>query len=500
MTVLDVVKSGAEPQAPKNKVGFISLGCPKALVDSERILTQLRVEGYQIADSYNEADTVIVNTCGFITPAVEESLAAIGEALDATGKVIVTGCLGERPEKIRERHPKVAAITGSEAVDDVMKHVRELLPMAQHPFIDLLPSAAPGSRPVREDTRHGDVFAPSVKLTPRHFAYLKIAEGCNHTCSFCIIPKLRGKQVSRDAGAVLYEAFRLVAGGTKELVVISQDTSAYGVDIRYRESEFQEQQVRAHLTDLAAKLGELGVWVRMHYVYPYPHVEKVVELMAAGKILPYLDVPLQHASPRILKLMRRPGAGKQLDTIKRWREICPDITIRSTFIVGFPGETETEFAELLTFLEEARLDRVGAFAYSDVEEADANALADPVPEDVKQERLSRFMEVAQRISAEKLSEKVGRTLPIIIDEFNDDEDDAAGTRLIGRTQGDAPGIDGQVYLYAGEFAGLVKIGDIVEARIEESDEYDLFGEVVARPAWTPNVPQMGHLGLGHGEH
>lgn len=506
MTVLDftdqfVSKPEYINPQQKNKVGFISLGCPKALVDSERILTQLRVEGYQIADNYGEADTVIVNTCGFITPAVEESLAAIGEALDAAGKVIVTGCLGERPEKILERHPKVAAITGSEAVDDVMRHVRELLPMEQNPFTDLLPTAAPGARsgvsaPVREATSHGDVFAPSVKLTPRHFAYLKIAEGCNHTCSFCIIPKLRGKQVSRDAAAVLYEAYRLVAGGTKELVVISQDTSAYGVDIRYRESEFQEKPVRAHLTDLAAKLGEMGAWVRMHYVYPYPHVEKVVELMAAGKILPYLDVPLQHASPRILRAMRRPGAGKQLGIIRRWREICPELVIRSTFIVGFPGETETDFQELLTFLEEARLDRVGAFPYSDVEEADANALGDAVPEDVKQERLERFMEVAQRISAEKLAEKVGCMMPIIIDEFNDDEGDTAGTRLIGRTKGDAPGIDGQVYLYAGEFAGQIKIGDIVEARIEESDEYDLFGEVVARPAWLPNVPQMGHFG-GH---
>ncbi len=485
----------------RNRVGFISLGCPKALVDSERILTQLRVEGYEVASSYENADTVIVNTCGFITPAVEESLAAIGEALDATGKVIVTGCLGERPEKIRERHPKVAAITGSEAVDDVMAHVRELLPLTQNPFTGLLPIAAAGMRPgvspipapEREHTRHGDVFAPSVKLTPRHYAYLKIAEGCNHTCAFCIIPKLRGKQVSRDAGAVLYEAFRLAAGGTKELIVISQDTSAYGVDIRYRESEFQGEQVRAHLTDLASYLGEMGVWVRMHYVYPYPHVEKVVELMGQGKILPYLDVPLQHASPRLLKLMRRPGAGKQLDTIRRWRELCPEITIRSTFIVGFPGETEVEFQELLTFLEEARLDRVGAFAYSDVDEADAAALPGHVPEEVKAERLERFMAVAQRISAEKLAEKVGRTLDIIIDELNDDADDKPGTRLIGRTKGDAPGIDGQVYLYAGDFVGQVRVGDIVQARIEDSDEYDLFGEVLARPEWKPNVPQLGHF-------
>jgi len=390
------------------KVGFISLGCPKALVDSERILTQLRAEGYQVADSYEDADTVIVNTCGFITPAVEESLSAIGEALDATGRVIVTGCLGERPETIRARHPKVAAITGSEAVDDVMAAVHELLPRDENPFTALIPGL-------------GDTA--QVKLTPRHYAYLKIAEGCNHRCAFCIIPKLRGLQVSRDAGSVLYEAFRLVAGGTRELMVISQDTSAYGVDIRHRDSEFQERQVAAHLTDLARELGELGVWVRMHYVYPYPHVDRVVELMRDGKILPYLDVPLQHASPRILKLMRRPGAGKQLDTIRRWREICPDLTIRSTFIVGFPGETETEFQELLDFLEAAQLDRVGAFTYSDVPEADANALDGAVPEDVKQERLARFMEVAQRISTERLARKVGRTVQVIIDEYNDDEDD-----------------------------------------------------------------------------
>ncbi|CAM3231163.1 30S ribosomal protein S12 methylthiotransferase RimO [Deinococcus saxicola] len=483
------------------KVGFISLGCPKALVDSERILTQLRVEGYEVAASYEGADAVIVNTCGFITPAVEESLSAIGEALEATGRVIVTGCLGERPEKILERHPKVAAITGSEAVDDVMMHVRELLPIETDEFTGVLPVTAAGMRPnlvnpERENTKHGDVFAPTIKLTPRHYAYVKIAEGCNHTCAFCIIPKLRGKQVSRDAGAVLYESFRLIAGGTKELMVISQDTSAYGVDVRYRESEFQGEQVRAHLTDLAVKLGEMGAWVRMHYVYPYPHVDRIVELMAQGKILPYLDVPLQHASPRILRLMRRPGAGKQLDTIRRWRGICPELTIRSTFIVGFPGETEEEFQELLTFLEDARLDRVGAFAYSDVEEADANALPDPVPEDVKQERLARFMEAAQRISTERLAEKVGRVMDVIVDEFNDDEDDAPGTRLIGRTKGDAPGIDGQVYLFAGDYAGQVKIGDIVKARIEDSDEYDLFGEVVERPEWKPNVPQLGHFG-GH---
>ena len=468
------------------KVGFISLGCPKALVDSERILTQLRAEGYQVADSYQDADTVIVNTCGFITPAVEESLNAIGEALDHGGRVIVTGCLGERPEQILARHPKVAAITGSEAVDDVMAAVHALIPPDQNPFTALIPGQVPGQ----------------VKLTPRHYAYLKIAEGCNHKCSFCIIPKLRGLQISRDAGSVLYEAYRLIAGGTRELVVISQDTSAYGVDIRHRESEFQERQVSAHLTDLARELGELGIWVRMHYVYPYPHVDKVVELMAQGKILPYLDVPLQHAAPRILRLMRRPGAGKQLDTIRRWREICPELTIRSTFIVGFPGETEAEFQELLDFLEAAQLDRVGAFTYSDVPEADANALEGAVPEEVKQERLARFMEVSQRVSTSRLAQKVGRTVSVIIDEYNDyqdgdDADDAvAGTRLIGRTAGDAPGIDGQVYLYAAGFAGQVKIGDRVQAIIEDSDEYDLFGEVVALDPWQTKVPQLGHFG-GH---
>ncbi|ADV66430.1 30S ribosomal protein S12 methylthiotransferase RimO [Deinococcus maricopensis] len=475
MTDVRTPPTAAVPTDALKKVGFISLGCPKALVDSERILTQLRAEGYQVAGSYEDADTVIVNTCGFITPAVEESLNAIGEALDATGKVIVTGCLGERPETIMERHPKVAAITGSEAVDDVMRHVRELLPQDDNPFTSLLPSTG-------------------VKLTPRHYAYVKIAEGCNHTCSFCIIPKLRGLQVSRDAGAVLYEAFRLIAGGTKELMIISQDTSAYGVDVRYRESEFQGEQVRAHLVDLAQKLGEMGAWVRMHYIYPYPHIENVVRLMAEGKILPYLDVPLQHAAPSVLKRMRRPGAGKQLETIRRWREICPELTIRSTFIVGFPGETESDFQLLLDFLEDARLDRVGAFTYSEVEEADATHFEDRVPEAVKQERLARFMEVAQRISAEKLQEKVGRVMDVIIDEFNDDEGDAPGTKLIGRTKGDAPGIDGQVYLYAGDLAGQVKIGDIVEAIIEDADEYDLYGEVQAVKPWKPNVPMLGHFG------
>lgn len=462
------------------KVGFISLGCPKALVDSERILTQLRAEGYHIAPTYEEADTVIVNTCGFITPAVEESLSAIGEALDATGKVIVTGCLGERPETIRERHPKVHSITGSQDVEGVMDAIHELIPPDTNPFTSLIPDTG-------------------VKLTPKHYAYLKIAEGCNHKCAFCIIPKLRGLQVSRDAGEVLYEAFRLIASGTKEIMVISQDTSAYGVDIRHRESEFQGGQVKAHLIDLATKLGEMGAWVRMHYVYPYPHVDEVVKLMAAGKILPYLDVPLQHASPKVLKAMRRPGAGKQLETIKRWRDICPDLAIRSTFIVGFPGETEEDFQLLLEFLREARLDRVGCFTYSDVQEADATHFADQVPEEVKQDRLERFMAVQQEISLERMQEKIGRVIEVIIDDYNEEPG-----QLIGRSKWDAPGIDGSVMCVHGDLAeseasraipaGSIKIGDIVRVLVEDADEYDLYGEVIEVLPWKPNVPQLGHFG------
>lgn len=462
------------------KVGFISLGCPKALVDSERILTQLRAEGYHIAPTYEEADTVIVNTCGFITPAVEESLSAIGEALDATGKVIVTGCLGERPETILERHPKVHSITGSQDVEGVMDAIHELIPPDTNPFTSLIPDTG-------------------VKLTPKHYAYLKIAEGCNHKCAFCIIPKLRGLQVSRDAGEVLYEAFRLIASGTKEIMVISQDTSAYGVDIRHRESEFQGGQVKAHLIDLATKLGEMGAWVRMHYVYPYPHVDEVVKLMAEGKILPYLDVPLQHASPKVLKAMRRPGAGKQLETIKRWRDICPDLAIRSTFIVGFPGETEEDFQLLLEFLREARLDRVGCFTYSDVEEADATRFADQVPEEVKQDRLERFMAVQQEISLERMQEKIGRVIEVIIDDYNEEPG-----QLMGRSKWDAPGIDGSVMCVHGELAeseaaraipaGSIKIGDIVRVLVEDADEYDLYGEIIEVLPWKPNVPMLGHFG------
>ena len=456
------------------KVGFVSLGCPKALVDSERILTQIRAEGYEIAPTYEDAEVVIVNTCGFITPAIEESLSSIGEALEHTGKVIVTGCLGERPETIMARHPSVLSVTGPGDVGGVMTALHDLIPRDENPFTSLIPFSNTG-----------------VKLTPKHYSYLKIAEGCNHTCSFCIIPKLRGLQESRDAGEILYEAYRLVSSGTKELLVIAQDSSAYGVDIRHRETEYQGHQVAAHLVDLTTKLGELGVWVRLHYVYPYPHVENVVKLMAAGKILPYLDVPLQHASPSVLRAMRRPGAGKQLETIKGWREICPEIVLRSTFIVGFPGETESDFQMLLDFLTEARLDRVGAFTYSEVEGADANKLENHVPENIKQARLERLMAVQQQISFEKNQAKIGLRLEVIVDEYNDDEDDnIPGSKLIGRTKGDAPGIDGSVYIAAGAFAGQIKIGDIIQVTIEDADEYDLYAEATGLLEWKPNVMLM----------
>ncbi len=466
--------------AVAKKVGFVSLGCPKALVDSERILTQIRAEGYQVSASYEDADVVVVNTCGFITPAIEESLSAIGEALEKTGKVIVTGCLGERPETIQARHPNVLSVTGAGDIEGVMKALHKEIPPDQNPFTQLLPVG--------------------VKLTPKHYSYVKIAEGCNHTCSFCIIPKLRGLQKSRDAAEILYESYRLVSSGTKEILIISQDSSAYGVDIRHRVSEYQGAEVVAHLVDLCTKLGELGAWVRLHYVYPYPHIENIVKLMAAGKILPYLDVPLQHASPKILKAMRRPGAGKrndgeygstQLETILRWREICPEIVLRSTFIVGFPGETEEDFELLLEFIREARLDRVGCFTYSQVDGADANELEHHVPEHIKLERQEKLMAVQQQISLEKSQAKIGQVLECLVDEYNDDEDDEiAGTKLIGRTKGDAPGIDGTVLIAAGEFAGLVKIGDLVMVRIEDADEYDLYGEVESLVDWQPNVIRM----------
>ncbi|OZB05593.1 MAG: ribosomal protein S12 methylthiotransferase [Idiomarina sp. 34-48-12] len=433
-----------------SRIGFVSLGCPKNLVDSERILTQLRTEGYDIVNSYDNADMVIVNTCGFIDSAVQESLDAIGEALNENGKVIVTGCLGAKDDEIREVHPNVLAITGPHAYEEVMGHVHQYVPKpTKIPFENLVPETG-------------------VKLTPRHFAYLKISEGCNHRCTFCIIPSMRGDLVSRPISDVLSEAQRLANAGVKELLVISQDTSAYGVDVKHKTGFWEGQPVKTSMLALCEALGQLGIWVRLHYVYPYPSVDDVIPLMAQGKLLPYLDIPLQHANKRILKLMKRPGsADRTLERIRKWREICPDLTIRSTFIVGFPGETEEEFEELLQFLRDAQLDRVGCFIYSDVEGAKANELPDPVPEEVKQQRYARFMEVQQEISAARLQAKIGRTLSVLIDEM--DEEGA-----IGRSYADAPEIDGLVYLN-GEFN--VQPGDRVDVLIEHADEYDLWGTV-----------------------
>jgi ribosomal protein S12 methylthiotransferase len=448
------------------KVGFVSLGCPKALVDSEQILSRLRAEGYETSPTYQDADVVVVNTCGFITPAVEESLSAIGEALSENGKVIVTGCLGARPKVIQQAHPAVLEVTGPGEVDRVIRAVQQVVPADKNPFTALVP--------------------PQVKLTPRHYAYLKIAEGCNHKCSFCIIPKLRGLQQSRDAADILFEATRLVGTGTKELMVISQDTSAYGVDIRYRESDYAGKKVRAHLVDLVNELAQLGAWLRLHYVYPYPHVRDLIPLMAEGKLLPYLDVPLQHASPRILCAMRRPGgAESHLKTIQEWRSIAPDLAIRSTFIVGFPGETEADFELLLDFIAEARLDRVGCFTYSEVPEADANTLPGAVPEEVKEERKARFMELQQRVSLEKNRAKMGQTLEVMVDDYGE-----LPGQVVGRSKYDAPGIDGLVYA---ETDGTVKIGDIILVKVVEAEAYDLHGEMVGRVPWKPNVPVMGNV-------
>jgi len=431
-------------------VGFISLGCPKALVDSERILTQLRTEGYEVSSQYKDADLVIVNTCGFIDAAVEESLDSIGEALAENGKVIVTGCLGAREEEIRARHPQVLKVTGAHALEQVVASVHEHLPPRHDPFTSLLPPQG-------------------VKLTPNHYAYLKISEGCNHRCTFCIIPSMRGDLVSRPVDDVLLEAERLVNAGVKELLVVSQDTSAYGLDLKYQERDWRGRAVRTRFYDLAAALGDLGVWVRMHYVYPYPHVDEVIPLMAAGKILPYLDIPFQHANSRILKLMKRPAATQNnLERIKAWREICPDITLRSTFIVGFPGETEEEFQELLDFMTEAQLDRAGCFAYSPVKGAAANDLPDSIPEDVKQERLARFMAHQAEISANRLQCFVGRTETVLIDEVVEEG-------AVGRRKSDAPEIDGQVYI---DGATHLKVGDLVNVEFEEADEYDLWGHLV----------------------
>ncbi|OCA60758.1 ribosomal protein S12 methylthiotransferase [Aeromonas piscicola] len=436
-------------QAPK--VGFVSLGCPKNLVDSERILTQLRTEGYDVVPSYDDAELVVVNTCGFIDSAVQESLEAIGEALAENGKVIVTGCLGAKENQIREIHPKVLEITGPHAYEEVLGHVHKYVAKPTHnPFTSLVPA-------------HG------VKLTPRHYAYLKISEGCNHRCTFCIIPSMRGDLVSRPIGEVLAEAKRLKEAGVKEILVISQDTSAYGVDVKHRTGFYDGMPVKTSMVALCEELAKLDIWVRLHYVYPYPHVDDVIPLMRDGKVLPYLDIPLQHASPRILKLMKRPGTVERtLERIQKWREICPEITLRSTFIVGFPGETEEEFQMLLDFIDKAELDRVGCFKYSPVEGAKANELPDPIPEDVQEERFQRFMELQQQVSIRKLARKVGKEMTVLIDEV--DEEGATG-----RSFADAPEIDGLVYLN-GE-TGL-KPGDLVKVRIDEADEYDLWASLI----------------------
>lgn len=434
------------------KVGFVSLGCPKAGSDVERILTQLRAEGYEISASYEQSDLVVVNTCGFIDSAVQESLDAIGEALNKNGKVIVTGCLGAKKDVVQDAHPNVLAVTGPHALEEVMTHVHTHLPKPHDPYTDLVP-------------------AQGVRLTPSHYAYLKISEGCNHRCSFCIIPSMRGDLVSRPIGEIMNEAENLVNAGVSEILVISQDTSAYGVDMKFRKGFWNGRPIKTHMTELSQALSELGVWVRLHYVYPYPHVDDVIPLMAEGAILPYLDVPFQHASPRILRAMKRPASSENnLERIKAWREICPDITIRSTFIAGFPGETEDDFDELLDFLEEAQLDRVGCFAYSDVDGAKANDLPGQVPEEVKQERLSRFMEVQERISAAKVKAKVGSVQTVLVDELTTGDND--NIIAIGRTKADAPEIDGVVYLQDAE--GLSP-GDFVEVDILGADGHDLVG-------------------------
>ena len=431
--------------AASQKIGFVSLGCPKALVDSERILTQLKVEGYQIVPSYGEADAVVVNTCGFIDAAVQESLDAIGTALHENGKVIVTGCLGKREALIREAYPEVLSISGPQDYASVMNAVHQALPPKRNKFIDIVPDTG-------------------VKLTPKHYAYLKISEGCNHRCSFCIIPSMRGDLVSRPVDEVLLEAERLVKGGVKELLVISQDTSAYGVDVKYAEREWRGQTWRTRMTELCAGLSELGAWTRLHYVYPYPHVDELMPLMAAGKILPYLDIPFQHASPRILKLMKRPGnIDRTLERIQNWRKAVPDITLRSTFIVGFPGETDAEFEQLLEFLREAELDRVGAFAYSPVDGARANALPDPVSEELKEDRLEQFMAVQAEISAAKLQRKLGRRITVLVDE-------AGADGAVARSAADAPEIDGSVHISDGQ---KLRPGQFVEVLVESASEHDL---------------------------
>lgn len=438
-----------KPNSKAPKIGFISLGCPKALVDSERILTRLRSESYEISPTYQDADLVVVNTCGFIDAAVEESLDSIGEALAENGKVIVTGCLGARAQEIRDRHPKVLEITGAHALEEVVTAVHKHLPPEHDPFSSLIPPQG-------------------IKLTPKHYAYLKISEGCNHRCTFCIIPSMRGDLVSRPINEVMQEAELLANAGIKEILVVSQDTSAYGVDSKYQRASWHGQTLETRFYDLANALGDLDVWIRMHYVYPYPHVDDIVPLMAEGKILPYLDIPFQHASPRILKLMKRPAASENnLERIKAWREICPDITLRSTFIVGFPGETEQEFEQLLEFLTEAQLDRVGCFAYSPVKGAKANDLPDSLPESVKEQRLARFMEHQAKISSHRLQNRIGKQETVLIDEVVEEG-------AVARSMSDAPEIDGQVYI---DGATQLKVGDFVNVEIEDADEHDLWAKL-----------------------
>ena len=452
-------KTKAPTPAPNPRIGFVSLGCPKALVDSERILTQLKVEGYEVVGTHAEADVVVVNTCGFIQSAQDESLDAIGEALAENGKVIVTGCLGAKEQVIRDAHPDVLAITGPQDYEGVMKAVHAQLPPPQRDHrIDLLPANVPTS---------------GIKLTPRHYAYLKIAEGCNHSCRFCIIPDLRGKLVSRGIADVMREAEKLVKDGVKELLVVSQDTSAYGVDLKYRAETWRGREWRTDMNDLARALGELGVWVRMHYVYPYPHVDELIPLMAEGKVLPYLDIPLQHASARVLKAMKRPAGGaKVLERIKAWRAIAPDLTIRSTFIVGFPGETDADFAELLDFIGEAELDRVGCFTYSPIEGATANALPDHVPEAVALERQRLFMEKQAEVSRRRLARLVGREMTVLVDQVGMEG-------VVARSPMDAPEIDGVVRLPAAiAKSHKVKPGQFLKVRITASDHYDLAAEPV----------------------
>lgn len=437
------------PESPR--IGMVSLGCPKNLVDSERILTKLRSDGYAMSPDYQGADIVLVNTCGFLDSAKEESLEAIGEAIAENGRVIVTGCMGKEAEVIRARFPNVLAVTGAHQYEEVVGAVHDAAPMPPSPFVNLVPDAG-------------------LKLTPRHYSYLKISEGCNHRCAFCIIPSLRGDLVSRRPDAILREAEKLVEAGTKELLVISQDTSAYGVDIRKEPRMWKGQEIVPHMTDLARELGKIAPWVRLHYVYPYPHVDQVIPLMAEGLVLPYLDIPFQHASPAVLRRMRRPAnEAKVLERLRGWRAIAPDITIRSTFVVGFPGETEEDFQYLLDWLDEAQLDRVGAFRFEPVEGASANSLPDPVPEEVKEERYARVMEKTAAISAAKLQAKVGRTLEVIIDEVGEEG-------ATGRSQADAPEIDGEVFL---RDAGHLKQGDIVRVTIEDADEHDLYGVPLA---------------------